>query len=54
MYIVIFNKTYLVEYSMNISDSLLAPQHQFRTLSIIFSNSVGQSDPWLFTLSKIE
>ena len=38
---------------MNITDSLLAPQHQQCTLSIIFSNNVGQGDPLIFTLSKI-
>ena len=37
---------------MNISDSLLAPQYEKCTISIIFSNSVGQSDPLIFTLCK--
>ena len=37
---------------MNITDSLSAPQHQQCTLSIIFSNNVGQSDPLIINLSK--
>ena len=37
---------------MNITDNLLGPQHQQYTLSIIFSNIVGQSDPLIFYLSK--
>ena len=51
--VVMFNKTYLVEYSMNITDSLLAPQHQQCALSAIFSNNAGQSYPMIFNLSKI-
>ena len=49
------NKTYLVEYSnhpINVIDSLLAPKHQQCTLSIIFINNAGQSDPLIRTLSK--
>ena len=38
---------------MNITDSLLAPQHLLCTLSISFSNNVGQSDPLKFNLSKM-
>ena len=50
--VVIFNKTYLVEYSVNITDKLLAPQHQQCILSIIFSNNARHSDPLIYTLSK--
>ena len=39
---------------MNIADNLLAPRYQLCTLFIIFSNNVGQNDPLMFTLSKIE
>ena len=38
---------------MNITDSLLAPQHKLCILSTIFSNNVGQSYPLIFNLSKI-
>ena len=39
---------------MNITDNLLAPQHQQCILSIIFSNNAGQSDPLIHTLSTLQ
>ena len=37
---------------MNITDSLLAPQHQQCILSIMFINNVGHSDMLIHILSK--
>uniref|UniRef100_A0A1X7TP38 Fibronectin type-III domain-containing protein n=1 Tax=Amphimedon queenslandica TaxID=400682 RepID=A0A1X7TP38_AMPQE len=53
---VIFNNIYLVEYttqSMNITGSVLVPLHEQCSISIVFSNEAGSSEPFIQLFSEL-
>ena len=52
---VVFANIYLVEYAnqpMNITGSVSVPQYQQCTISIVFSNEAGSSEPFILAFGK--
>lgn len=52
---IITTNTYLVEYSnqpLDINKTLTVPQNEQCSLSIVFSNAVGSSEPFVLTLGE--
>ena len=52
---VVYNRTYLVDYAnqpMNITGLISVPQYQQCTISIVFSNEAGSSEPFILAFGK--